>query len=70
MSNELHLTPQVIKDVLQKPETELNQIQDALKKAIKGGRSDAEVLAILEEAVLGETRSDLRARSITIRIRL
>ena len=52
MPNTLNLTPQVICTVLQKPKPELNQIEQALANAIKGGRSDAEVSAILDDAAL------------------
>lgn len=52
MPNTLNLTPQVICDVLQKPEPELNQIEQALSKAIKGGRSDAEMATILDDAAI------------------
>lgn len=70
MPNELHLTPQVVKDILEKPEAELSQIQQALAKAIKAGRSNSEVLAIWENAMMDETSSESQNRTITIRLRL
>lgn len=66
MSNTLNLTPKVICDVLQKPSHELNQVEKALANAIKGGRSDAEVMAILEDAVLRESKAGQQNNAVAI----
>jgi len=70
MQNLLSLHPSVVCDVLGKPESELNAIEQALANAIKAGRSEGEIVAIREEAEIARLLPENPKKVVAIPIRL